>query len=91
MLPITNHRVMHVPHSLAIGAAIIGLIVALSFDRPDREPAEANGRVASVTVDEPRRDENPQHTGLAPRENRVQRDTPTGLGPLFFVLPSGLE
>lgn len=41
MLPITNHRVLHIPHSLAIGAAIVGLIVALSWDRPQNPVVEA--------------------------------------------------
>lgn len=91
MLPITNHRVMHVPHSLAIGAAIVGLIVALSFDRPERVPVEANGTIASATTSEPRRDGEADQRAIVPRENRVTREAPAGLGPLFFVLPSGLE
>ena len=32
MLPITNHKVVHVPHALALIAALIGLAAALSWD-----------------------------------------------------------
>ena len=32
MLPITNHKVVHVPHALAVIAALIGLVAALSWD-----------------------------------------------------------
>lgn len=91
MLPITNHRVMHVPHSLAIGAAIVGLVVALSFDRPDREPLDTNSSSAVVAAEESRREGETENRVLISRENMAKRDTPTGLGPLFFVLPSGLE
>ncbi|GEM_PF-2568211 len=31
MLPITNHKV-HIPHAIALAAALIGLVAALSWD-----------------------------------------------------------
>ena len=37
MLPITNHRGFHVPHSLATAAAIVALVTALSWDFSDSE------------------------------------------------------
>lgn len=40
MLPITNHRTIHVPHSLATLAAIVALITALGWNSIDgRRPA----------------------------------------------------
>ena len=92
MLPITNHRVLHVPHSLAVGAAIVGLFVALSWDRPQiaEDPAMVRG-ATSITIEDDRGD------AVDPLASRPSRDSGSsdahgremlpGFGPL--VLPLG--
>lgn len=58
MLPITNHREFHIPHSIATAAAILGLIAALGWDVSgiDADPVEsASGtleQVNSITAQE---------------------------------------
>ncbi|HKL51929.1 MAG TPA: hypothetical protein VJ908_12250 [Wenzhouxiangellaceae bacterium] len=41
MLPITNHREFHIPHSLATAAAIIALVTAMGWDASDPSAAQA--------------------------------------------------
>lgn len=58
MLPITNHREFHIPHSIATAAAILGLIAALGWDvfGAGADPVIASGstleQVNSITAQE---------------------------------------
>jgi hypothetical protein len=84
MLPITNHRVLHVPHGLAIGAAVVGLVVALNWDRPQATATDLSLAAPSiVSMDEgaPANNE-PKSPG---REAPHGREMLPGFGPL--VLP----
>lgn len=49
MLPITNQRAFHIPHSIATAAAVIGLIASLSWDVSDNDTAMPDA--AGVTLD----------------------------------------
>lgn len=60
MLPITNQRVIHVPHSLATLAAIVALITALSWTS---DPADADRTAAT-----PDRPAPVEHAPKAPAE-----------------------
>lgn len=60
MLPITNQRVIHVPHSLATLAAIVALVTALSWES---DPAHAD-RTAAM----PARPTPVEHAPEAPTE-----------------------
>lgn len=84
MLPITNHRV-HVPHSLAIGAAIVGLVVALSWERPADPAAElAPTAPPMVTLE----DDTGQTIDRERDSPRVREMLP-GFGPLFLPFAPG--
>jgi len=37
MLPVTNHKAFHIPHSLATAAAIVALVTALGWSASDNE------------------------------------------------------
>ena len=84
MLPITNHRVLHVPHGLAIGAAVVGLFVALSWDRPQATANDSSlvaPSIVSMDEDAPANTER-KNPG---REVPHGREMLPGFGPL--VLP----
>jgi len=57
MLPITNHRSFHVPHSLATAAAIVALVTAIGWNASGSEStdveraADSLGRMTSTTVE----------------------------------------
>lgn len=84
MLPITNHRVLHVPHSLAIGAAVVGLTVALSWDRPQATATESSVAASSVITMEDGSSVD-KDTPSPGREDAGGREMLPGFGPL--VLP----
>lgn len=91
MLPITNQRAIHVPHSIATAAAIIGLIAALSWDvsyneadRPDAAGI-ALDHVASISAQEP---EAPGETPSPQRSGASEGEPGTFSGLLPLVLPS---
>lgn len=90
MLPITNHRVLHIPHGLAIGAAIVGLIVALSWDRP-----QATDRAAvappppMITIEDDRDDAADKHVPGPGREDPRGREMLPGFGPLVLPFSPG--
>lgn len=91
MLPITNHRVLHIPHGVAMGAAIIGVVVALSWERPQATVTEAAQvtQSAAIATDEPGDRAldvaSPRREGGDPRG----REMLPGFGPL--VLPFSQE
>lgn len=88
MLPITNHRVLHIPHSLAIGAAVVGLVVALSWDRP--QAPDAGVPTASSTLITIEDDDAGERTDPRPgRDDPRGREMLPGFGPL--VLPFSPE
>ncbi|NKI34063.1 hypothetical protein HFP89_02635 [Wenzhouxiangella sp. XN79A] len=88
MLPITNHRVVHIPHSLAVGAAIVGLVVAMNWDRP-QDAGEPPPAPAMVTL------EDDSGRGLEPAAPGRDRDAPRsgellpGFGPLVLPFAPG--
>ncbi|MBL36914.1 MAG: hypothetical protein CMP07_00740 [Xanthomonadales bacterium] len=91
MLPITNQRAVHIPHSIATAAAIIGLIAALSWDvsgneatRPDAAGV-ALDHVASISAQEP---EAPGEKPAQPRSGASDAEPGTFSGLLPLVLPS---
>ncbi|MEM1080910.1 MAG: hypothetical protein AAGH65_04945 [Pseudomonadota bacterium] len=52
MLPITNHKV-HVPHAIALAAALVGLVAAFSWDIEDvREPMLAQQTAGVMSSDQ---------------------------------------
>lgn len=63
MLPITNHRVIHIPHSLATLAAIAAVVTALSWDRSD--PGAGRESVQTAT----------EHGVIASRADTAGRET----------------
>lgn len=91
MLPITNQRAFHIPHSIATAAAIVGLIAALSWDvsgneaaRPDAAGATLD-HVASLSAQEP------ESGGEAPssaRSGGPEAEPGVFSGLLPLVLPS---
>ena len=86
MLPSTHHRV-HVPNSLAIGAAIVGLVVALSWERPTEvtdDPVPPTP--AMVTLDD---DSGPSIDPGRDREVPRGREMLPGFGPLFLPFAPG--
>lgn len=57
MLPITNHKVVHVPHALAVIAALIGLIAALSWDHQSTQSEVTAAPQAMIATDSNDHDE----------------------------------
>lgn len=57
MLPITNHKVVHVPHALAVIAALIGLIAALSWDHQSTQSEVTAAPQAMIAKDSKDHDE----------------------------------
>ena len=91
MLPITNHRVLHVPHSLAIGAAIVGLFVALSWDRPqvtDPAPSMA-GSSTTITIEDERSEPLEKAAPRPGRETPHSREILPSFGPLVLPFSPG--
>lgn len=91
MLPITNHRTIHVPHSLATLAAIVALITALGWNSVDggRPTADASGPAAGEAHTTVRG----TATDDAESGGRASQDRPDGNGSglsglLPLVLPS---
>lgn len=66
MLPITNHKAFHIPHSLATAAAIVALVTALGWNASDS--ASAGPNAAGSTLD--------QVTSVASRDAKAPGDTP---------------
>jgi len=93
MLPITKHRVFHIPHSLATLAAIAAVMTALSWDRPDRiaQTGEARPAAEQAMIAGGSDAAGPEPTPDAPEESGVSdcsRCTGGGLsGLLPLVLP----
>ena len=86
MLPITNHRV-HIPHSLAIGAAIVGLVVALGWEGPVRTNADtAPADPPMVTLED---DSGPALDPVRDREPSRGREMLPGFGPLVLPFSPG--
>jgi len=50
MLPITQHRVFHIPHSLATIAAIAAVITALNWNRVDESETTGDLQTAKDTA-----------------------------------------
>ncbi len=91
MLPITNHRGFHIPHSLATAAAIVALVTALSWDASERSRAELDSagathdQVTTASQDGDEAADEPVRTARAGRTDH----TPGALsGLLPLVLPS---
>jgi hypothetical protein len=93
MLPITNHRVIHVPHSLATLAAIVALITAIGWksSAPDPErtaatPAQTVGVERSADSAADSATESAANAARPASGSGEQRPSVSGLLPL--VLPS---
>ncbi|HKL53327.1 MAG TPA: hypothetical protein VJ902_05165 [Wenzhouxiangellaceae bacterium] len=91
MLPITNQRSFHIPHSIATAAAIVGLITALSWDVSGNEVSGSStegvslDQATSISAQEEKR------AGEAPVPARAGgAETEPGVfsGLLPLVLPS---
>jgi hypothetical protein len=96
MLPITTHRSIHVPHTLAIAAALVAMIAAFGWN--EREPAtlagrDAEQRVEAVADTAPDRDDRLDHAAAASAPHSCGRSSNClrehGLLPLVLpALPS---
>lgn len=91
MLPITNQRAFHIPHSIATVAAIVGLITALSWDVSGNEAS--GGDVAGISIDHvasiPAQDADPTVEAHEPAGQGGREREPGVLsGLLPLVLPS---
>ncbi|HMB38640.1 MAG TPA: hypothetical protein VKO85_06145 [Wenzhouxiangellaceae bacterium] len=89
MLPITNQRPFHIPHSIATIAAIVGLITALSWDVSGDKTSRLS--TADVYLEEaiPVSAQEAEVSGQAPAPARVGGTEPnTFSGLLPLVLPS---
>ncbi len=89
MLPITNHRVLHIPHGLAIGAAIVGLIVALSWDRPQATDHAATASPPMITIEDDRDDAADKRVPGPGGDDPRGREMLPGFGPLVLPLAPG--
>ncbi|MEX0916423.1 MAG: hypothetical protein WD397_00185 [Wenzhouxiangellaceae bacterium] len=91
MLPITNRRGIHIPHSLATAAAIIALLTALSWDASERIGAETQPTAGSVDLVAPvsRQDSDAQgESAEAARSGAKNGETGVLSGLLPLVLPN---
>ncbi len=89
MLPITNHRV-HVPHGLALGAAVVGLVIALNWERPADSSADlAPPAPAMVTLEDDSRHSIDPGTPGRDRETPRGREMLPGFGSLFLPFAPG--
>ena len=93
MLPVTRHNNFHVPHSLAMFAAIVAMIMAVGWQ--NSEGGINNARVASTPenrIDAAKaqalldKNERPVRSGASECERSCDRDSLSTLLPL--VLPS---
>lgn len=91
MLPITNHRAFHIPHSIATAAAILGLVAALGWDVSGPEVDEMNAagdtleRVGSIAAQDA---DTPEEAPAPRRAGGAETDPGTFSGLLPLVLPS---
>jgi len=83
MLPITNQRVVHVPHSLATLAALVALILALSWD------TDGAGRLGSAAEGDAAAPVTAPQTVSERREAEHDREGGTVSLLLPLVLPGG--
>ena len=80
MLPITNHKVVHVPHALAVIAALIGLIAALSWDHQSTQSEVPTAPQAMIVTESNDNDElqDVPAEGIDPASNPQQSSKPSG-------------
>lgn len=82
MLPITHHRIVHVPHSVALIAALVALIAALGLQEPepvapDSETAVPQLATAPAEQDQDRiGDRDRAGTANVPERPRVPQSAP---------------
>lgn len=91
MLPITNRRGIHIPHSLATAAAIVALLTALTWDASERIGAEPQPTAGNVDLVAPvgRQDSDAQSESAgAARSGAKNGETGALSGLLPLVLPS---
>lgn len=93
MLPITNHRGIHIPHSLATAAAIIALVTALGWDASDSDSTvmeASRAPVEQIASLESRDAETPDGPTSTTGAGAGGRDNESGIlsGLLPLVLPS---
>lgn len=91
MLPITNQRAFHIPHSIATAAAIIGLIAALTWDVSDNEstrPDAAGISLDHVTSISTQEAESPGEVPSPARPGATDAEPGAFSGLLPLVLPS---
>lgn len=90
MLPITNHRGFHIPHSLATAAAIVALVTALGWDASGTEAAgvESTGALSRVSSVAPTEKDLADESAPAARPGRVDCEPGVLSGLLPLVLPS---
>jgi hypothetical protein len=91
MLPITNQRAFHIPHSIATVAAIVGLITALSWDVSGDEAGEFGASGVSLDQATSVSAQETEPSGEAPAPVRaagVESEPGVFSGLLPLVLPS---
>lgn len=91
MLPITNRRGIHIPHSLATAAAIVALLTALGWDASEQigaeAPSAADGMEQITVTSQPDNDaQNEAAGGAHAGAGNGEAGALSGLLPL--VLPS---
>ncbi|MEM7054382.1 MAG: hypothetical protein AAF446_07510 [Pseudomonadota bacterium] len=98
MLPITNHKVVHVPHALAVIAALIGLVAALSWDyhANDTDTSVISQPVvtAESSANDEINDENSDQPGgptQTPGSSGGQAWGSNGVFPLFLPVSQDLQ
>ena len=89
MLPITHHRTLHVPHSLAVIAAALALVVAglCSMNRGPVLAGEPDAMPSVITASESAPTGSERHDPAAGRSGSSRSAPTSSLMPLF--LPRG--
>lgn len=92
MLPVTRHKLVHVPHSLATIAAVVGLVTAIALETPGDDPVSASvsstprsGIDSARAQAEPDNAERSVRTSASECKSACERDSLAELLPL--VLP----
>ncbi|MDT8448612.1 MAG: hypothetical protein RQ847_00425 [Wenzhouxiangellaceae bacterium] len=76
MLPITHHRIVHVPHGIALIAALVALIAALGWQKSEPVVPESQTAVSQLATAPAEQDQDRAGTANVPETPRVPQPAP---------------